>query len=188
MGTPVPAEGGAAWLPDPAGRFEQRYWDGRAWTTAVMTDGQVTTDPELPPQSEPGAAWATAMPPPPVPEEPSVVPAPGPGDRYTSLRPDETYRRLGPMLEMQGWAVRAPTRDRLELTHTTPGNPSLLVGLLLLLLWIVPGVIYFIVKSRPKVLCASLLLVSEGDGTRIAVHGDPEAVQRLNAVMIMLPW
>jgi len=187
MSSAAPAEGGAAWLPDPVGRFEQRYWDGRGWTTAVMTGGQVTADPDLPPQSEP-AALATTRPPLAVPEGPSVVPAPGSGDRFTSLRPDEVYRRVGPMLEMQGWAVRAPTRDRLELTHTTPGDPSLPVGLLLLLLWIVPGVIYFIVKSRPKVLCASLFLVSEGGGTRISVHGDHEAVQRLNAVMIMLPW
>lgn len=188
MVTPVPGEGGAAWLPDPAGRFQQRFWDGRSWTTAVMTDGQVTTDAELLPEGEPGSAHAVVPPPPPVPMGPGYVSAPGGVDRYTSLRPEEVSRRLGQMLEMQGWAVAAPTRDRLELTHSTPGNPNTLIGLLLLLLWLVPGIIYFIVKSRPKVVRASLMLIPDGDGTRISVQGDPEAVQRLGGVMVMLPW
>lgn len=33
------------WFPDPTGRNEQRYWDGRAWTDAVVSNGQPGTDP-----------------------------------------------------------------------------------------------------------------------------------------------
>jgi len=36
------------WYPDPAGRFEQRYWNGAAWTEQVMSRGVPGYDP-LPP-------------------------------------------------------------------------------------------------------------------------------------------
>ena len=32
------------WYPDPQGRYEQRYFDGVAWTSHVSTGGTVTTD------------------------------------------------------------------------------------------------------------------------------------------------
>jgi Protein of unknown function (DUF2510) len=35
----------ASWQPDPSGRFEQRYWDGSAWTEHVSTGGVTTADP-----------------------------------------------------------------------------------------------------------------------------------------------
>lgn len=35
----------AGWQPDPTGRFEQRYWDGTAWTEHVNAGGVSSTDP-----------------------------------------------------------------------------------------------------------------------------------------------
>jgi uncharacterized membrane protein YjgN (DUF898 family) len=35
----------AGWFPDPKGRFEQRYWDGTAWTKNVSSQGQQSVDP-----------------------------------------------------------------------------------------------------------------------------------------------
>lgn len=35
----------AGWMPDPSGRFEQRYWDGTAWTENVSTGGVTSADP-----------------------------------------------------------------------------------------------------------------------------------------------
>lgn len=35
----------ASWLPDPAGRHEQRYWDGSRWTEHVSTGGTASVDP-----------------------------------------------------------------------------------------------------------------------------------------------
>ncbi len=32
------------WFPDPSGRNEQRYWDGAAWTDAVISKGVPSTD------------------------------------------------------------------------------------------------------------------------------------------------
>jgi uncharacterized protein YxjI len=34
----------AGWYPDPLGRYELRYWDGRAWTAHVSTRGQASMD------------------------------------------------------------------------------------------------------------------------------------------------
>jgi hypothetical protein len=46
---PAPAQPVAAsppaWHPDPTGRFDHRYWDGRAWTDHVSRDGLAQTDP-----------------------------------------------------------------------------------------------------------------------------------------------
>ena len=35
----------AGWFPDPAGKHEQRYWDGSTWTADVNDAGQSSTDP-----------------------------------------------------------------------------------------------------------------------------------------------
>lgn len=39
------AEQAAGWLNDPYGRYQQRYWDGAAWTAHVATNGVQQTDP-----------------------------------------------------------------------------------------------------------------------------------------------
>ena len=33
------------WYPDPASRYEMRYWDGVAWTSTVLSNGQRSDDP-----------------------------------------------------------------------------------------------------------------------------------------------
>lgn len=33
------------WHPDPTGRFELRWWDGRQWTSHVSSDGSASLDP-----------------------------------------------------------------------------------------------------------------------------------------------
>ena len=38
----------AGWYPDPMHRFEQRHWNGVAWTEHVSTGGTASTDPPLP--------------------------------------------------------------------------------------------------------------------------------------------
>ncbi len=38
----------AGWYADPSGQFEQRYWDGAAWTDHVSRSGQQSTSPLAP--------------------------------------------------------------------------------------------------------------------------------------------
>lgn len=40
----TPPTAAAAWYPDPHTRFEERYWDGTAWTGRVRTAGRETED------------------------------------------------------------------------------------------------------------------------------------------------
>jgi hypothetical protein len=35
----------AGWFPDPAGRFDHRWWDGTRWTETVSRGGSTTIDP-----------------------------------------------------------------------------------------------------------------------------------------------
>ncbi len=48
----------AGWFPDPTGRFEQRYWDGAAWTDHVARGGQRLRDA---PGGPVGATTTTAQ-------------------------------------------------------------------------------------------------------------------------------
>lgn len=33
-----------SWAPDPSGRHQYRWWDGRSWTSSVLTRGVTTTE------------------------------------------------------------------------------------------------------------------------------------------------
>jgi hypothetical protein len=44
---PPHASAPAAWLSDPRGRHEFRYWDGEAWTDNVSDAGHTSTDPVI---------------------------------------------------------------------------------------------------------------------------------------------
>jgi serine/threonine-protein kinase len=66
MGTPA----GADWYPDPAGKYEHRFWDGAAWTDQVHEQGAVATDPFFradeslpPPGTAPTAVTEVVAPP-----------------------------------------------------------------------------------------------------------------------------
>ena len=43
--TPSEAVAPPAWHPDPTGRHQLRYWDGRTWSAHVSDDGVVGADP-----------------------------------------------------------------------------------------------------------------------------------------------
>jgi Protein of unknown function (DUF2510) len=51
----------AGWLPDPYGRFAQRYWDGAAFTNRVLTDGKEQVDQLGTTVSVPFATPASAL-------------------------------------------------------------------------------------------------------------------------------
>jgi hypothetical protein len=40
-----PGLGPPMWAPDPSGRHQLRFWDGRSWTDSVADGGQVSNNP-----------------------------------------------------------------------------------------------------------------------------------------------
>jgi hypothetical protein len=58
---PAPTGAGEGWLPDPSGRYPDRYWDGSAWTQWVR-DKPGGTRSEDPPVSDIAAAAANGEP------------------------------------------------------------------------------------------------------------------------------
>lgn len=164
---PQGAQGGAAWLPDPSGRFDARYWDGSAWTTAVIRDGEADTD--VVPQAD-----AAERPPVPVPSYQNSSPL----NRWTSLSPGEAMSRTGQLLVASGWSVTTMGANRMQGTVSVRRNPTLLGGLLY----------YAIVKLRPWTCQADISVAVEGAGARVAATCDPPAVEGLAAVLSQLPW
>lgn len=51
--TTDPAGDDGQWVEDPAGRFDQRWWDGRGWTRHVRSRGRAVTDASAPPTGGP---------------------------------------------------------------------------------------------------------------------------------------
>ncbi|HEY6316496.1 MAG TPA: DUF2510 domain-containing protein, partial [Acidimicrobiia bacterium] len=66
----------AAWLPDPTGRFQYRYWDGAQWSAAVSRQGSQETDAL---STQPPPPVAAAAPPPMGGASASPAPPPWPG-------------------------------------------------------------------------------------------------------------
>ena len=65
----------AGWQPDPRGRHEYRYWDGKQWTDHVSDQGEVSQDPVADTSPPAAAAGATAAS---TPTEPVVEREPEP--------------------------------------------------------------------------------------------------------------
>lgn len=176
--SPQAGQGGAAWLPDPEGRYDYRYWDGSAWTTAVIREGQVDTDAvpvavpqhQQPPMALPAYQDRNAL------------------DRTTSLPPDVAMHRTGQLLAASGWSVTVTAPHTLRGIVSVPGTPNYVVGVLLCLLWLVPGVVYFAVKLRAQPHQADIAVLPDGQGARIVVTCDQQAAERLIPALSQLPW
>ena len=79
----------AGWYNDPYGRFQQRYWNGAAWTHDVATNGVQQVDPM-------GAS--------------TVIPIAIPPTAYTTPAGSPTRIRLGyPPADWKSWIVSAST-------------------------------------------------------------------------------
>jgi Protein of unknown function (DUF2510) len=199
--------GQPGWLPDPAGRFDSRYWDGTRWTQAVMRGGEVDTDPEAEPSApdsapgrpasirsmdEPHERYSGPHPlqDPPATEHtvmPHVAP-PAATDHFTSVPAAEAQGRLSQMLPMMGVTVTQTTPGRIDGMLTIKDEPNWVVLVLLLLVWIIPGLIYWYLKSRPVTERFSLVFVPVATGTRISIQAGPKVMERLAPMMGQLSW
>jgi hypothetical protein len=200
--------GQAGWHADPFGRYDFRYWDGGRWTRAVMRDGQVDTDPDQEPAlEEPAAAGqaghggtlpSAASPATPGGDpgsgasgaQPTVISAPGwtAIDRFTSLAPEEAQSRIVQMLAIGGITLVENSPGRIAATVTVAGEPNWIVVVVLCFVWLVPGVVYWYVKSRPVAHPLAVQLLPAELGTRVALQGDPVALGGIAPVLAQLPW
>jgi hypothetical protein len=89
---------------------------------------------------------------------------------------------------MSGVTVTQVTSGRIDGTLTVKGAPNIAVLVILLLVWILPGLIYWYVKARPVTESFSLVFVPVATGTRISVQAGPKAMERLAPAMGQLPW
>jgi hypothetical protein len=176
--------GEIGWHPDPAGRFDSRYWDG-GWTRAVMRDGEVDTDPEdVPPAAfAQGAAQRSPALRPAAPARPRSA-----ADRFTSLAPEEAQSRLAQMLAIGDIALVDTAPGRLGATVTVAGEPNWIIVVVLCFFWLLPGIVYWYTKSRPVAHPLSLDFLAAEPGTLIMIQGDPRALERLAPVLAQLPW
>jgi hypothetical protein len=193
--------GQPGWHQDPAGRFDSRYWDGSRWTSAVMRDGQVDTDPRelnsamdgIEAASTTGigeSGSATGAAPRASRNLQPVVPAAGwtAADRFTSLAPAEAHARIVQLLPLGGITLTDNSPGRLSAQVSAAGEPNWIVVVALCFLWLLPGLVYWYVKSRPVAHPLVVQLLPAELGTRIALQGDAVALERIAPVLAQLPW
>jgi hypothetical protein len=193
--------GQPGWHRDPAGRFDSRYWDGSRWTSAVMRNGQVDTDPlELNSAmdgigsastkgigesgSSTGAAPVASMGP-----QPAIF-AVGwtAADPFISLAPAEAHARIVQPLPIGGITLADNSPGRLSAQVSAAGEPNWIVVVALCFLWLLPGLVYWYVKSRSVAHLLVVQLLPAKLGIRIAVQGDAVALERIAPVLAQLPW
>lgn len=196
MGSVVPD--GAGWYADPAGRFDDRYWDGASWTSAVKRGEHVESDPEAVPAGL-GAgesAGSPSVPPPPSGGGPDARPGVAPPERslgamergWTSLPPAEAQSEVVRVLSAAGIPIQGQQPGLVHAVVPLRGRPNVMRAILLDALCIIPGIIYMIRASRTRMLPADVCLVPSSSGTTsIAVRAAPEARQALLSVLAALP-
>lgn len=186
------AQGRAGWFPDPAGRFDDRYWDGSNWTSAVKRGERVQSDPETLPvkfvaASDP--ASPTIPPPPSASElqtEQRVTPPPWPGaDRLTSLPLAEAQREVVRLLQLAGIPVQNQQPGLVQASVPLRGETNAMQAILL-------GLAYPIVdairSSRTRMLPAAVQLATPSAGsTAITVRAARAPRQVVLSALATLP-
>ena len=196
----APAPGSAGWYPDPAGRFDNRYWNGDEWTAAVKTGEQVESDPESLPAdlSGNGAATASAATPPPPsaggqPPRPRVAPPPFPhvnaGDRLTSIPVDQAQREVVRVLPLAGISVKGEQPGQVHAAVPIKGETNVALVIILCFICLIPGILYAVLSSKVKMLPAVITLApSSAESTVITIQAVPVARQAVLSAIGTLPW
>jgi len=189
--------GSVGWYPDPAGRFDHRYWDGSQWTSAVKRGEQVESDPEA--VSGESAGIGTATPQPTSPNAPSPRPAvsapewpQGPraaGDRQTSLPLEEAQQEIVRVLPNAGILIKSDQPGQVHAAVPVKGETNAAIAVVLCLICIIPGIIYLVTSTKVKNQPAILHLApSPQGGTTITVQAEPGVRQLVIAALGTLPW
>jgi hypothetical protein len=109
-------------------------------------------------------------------------------DRFTSLVPTEAHARIVQMLPIGGITLTDNSPGRLSAQVSAAGEPNWIVVVALCFLWLLPGLVYWYVKSRPVAHALVVQLLPAELGTRITLQGDAVALERIAPVLAQLPW
>jgi hypothetical protein len=109
-------------------------------------------------------------------------------DRFTSLAPAEAHARIVQLLPIGGITLTDNSPARLSAQVSAAGEPNWIVVVVLCFFWLLPGIVYWYVKSRPVTHPLVVQLLPAELGTRIALQGDAVAVERIAPVLAQLPW
>jgi Protein of unknown function (DUF2510) len=194
--------GNAGWYPDPAGRFDDRYWDGNQWTAAVKRGEQVESDPdsvlaEFPTSTAATSAAPTTSQPPPGGGPPSgqmVTPPPWPrgpggaGDRQTSLPLAQAQREIVRILPLAGILVKGEQPGQVQAAVPVKGEPNVATVVILCLLCLIPGLIYWAVSSRVRMEPVVVYLAPSHGTTTVTVQAALGARQAVLNALGALPW
>jgi hypothetical protein len=186
---------GPGWYPDVTGSFDSRYWDGTGWTAAVMNGGRTEVDPHFEqPAPLPAAAATSASPP--GGQQPALADATafphvdlGPASivRHTALDPATAQRTISNLVAGHGLTVTSARPGRIDVSIAVTAKPKVNWALfvLLCLLWIIPGLIYLVIKlsgqDRSRTLPVTFTVSAQGYGALIQGYGPPETYWLLNA-------
>jgi hypothetical protein len=106
----------------------------------------------------------------------------------TSLPPNEAQERISFQLSAAGFQPTGVQQGRIEAVLVTKKQLNMVVLLILLLIWIIPGIIYAVFAGGSKSHRVVVFFASNGSGTRVSVQGDREAFQALAPALATLPW
>jgi hypothetical protein len=179
------APGVAGWYRDPAGRFDERYWDGTSWTAAVKRADSVESDPDA--AGIPQAPQASGPP-----TRQMVAPAEWPGgatgDRRTLLPLAEAQREVVRVLPLMGILVKNQQPGLVQVAVPQKGETNVALAVILCLLCIIPGIIYLIYSGRTRMLPAAVHLAASSPGiTAITIQAAPAPRQTVLSALATLP-
>ncbi len=149
----------AKWWPDPYGRFEQRYFDGEAWTAHVISGGEQTVDPLGTTVSVPFSA-------------PTSDPITGPAGSEGAAAATTTSPAAGVPIRrfLDGLGTEACTRSAVHLSIALAG-----VGGVVAAVGVGVAILGDSDSSRPRNLTAAIVILVLAYAIRLGVKSQPEA-------------
>jgi len=108
----------------------------------------------------------------------------GQGVVVTDMTPAQVLEQAATHMASRGFAIESRLGNTMNFSFRE--EPNVFLGLVLLLLGILPGILYFLLAGRDR--RTTLLVNEEGEGCRVYVSGDSGApLDELRAWVLSLP-
>jgi hypothetical protein len=177
------------WYPDPTGRFPRRLWDGHEWAADVVGESGIEIVDQLFVRASHLDAEVRA---PQTLAHASSIAMPETGGaratRYTSLVPDLAARQLANSLQLLGTIeLTSVDASTVEGVVRTKGQVNWIIAVVLICIYLVPGIVYIVWAQREKRDAFRLILSPEVGGTRVTLQCAPSTHAVLARALASLP-